>query len=257
MRIDLTDVRKRFGGVEALAGVSLEVASGDRVALVGPNGSGKSTLVRAVMGMVHCEGVVRLDGLDTFTHRTRLAARMAYVPQTAPQLGATVGEVVRAVASLRGLAPHEIGRVAEELALDVGEVRRRPVRALSGGMKQKLLIALALAAPVSLFVMDEPTASLDAHTRETFFRLFRDRADGATLLLSSHRLDEVQRLVDRVVALEEGRIVLDAHVEASAVTRRLEGRGGHGDQGAHGEHGTRSGDRDAAGDSSPEREATP
>ncbi len=209
----MSEVRKSFDGVEALRGISLEVASGERVALVGPNGSGKSTLVRAVTGMLRCEGEVRLDGQDPFAQRVRLAARMACVPQTAPQLGATVGEVVRAVARLRGLDRADIEIVADRLELEVDAVARRPVRALSGGTKQKLLIALALAAPVSLLIMDEPTASLDARTRESFFRLFEERAQGATLLLSSHRLDEVRRLVERVVGLEDGRVALDAHVD--------------------------------------------
>lgn len=212
MRVELSEVRKSFDGVEALRGVSLTVAPGERVALVGPNGSGKSTLVRAVMGMLRCGGEVRLDGQDPFTHRARLAARMACVPQTAPQLGAAVGEVVRAVARLRGLDPVDIRSTSDRLELDLNAIARRPVRALSGGMKQKLLIALAFAAPVSLLIMDEPTASLDAHTRESFFSLFEERADDATLLLSSHRLDEVQRLVERVVGLDDGRVSSDEHV---------------------------------------------
>ncbi len=223
MRVVLKDVRKRFDGVQALAGVSLDIAAGERVALVGPNGSGKSTLVRAVMGIVRCDGVVLVDEADPFEHRTRLAARLAYVPQTAPQLGATVGEVTRAVSTLRGLDPAEMRHSAEVMELDLDALRRRPVRELSGGMKQKLLITLALAAPVSLLIMDEPTASLDAGAREAFFRLFHEQAKGATLLLSSHRLDEVRRLVDRVVALEEGSVVLDGHVSSQEVAERLHG----------------------------------
>lgn len=221
MRVELKDVAKRFGGVSALDGVSLDVASGERVALVGPNGSGKSTLVRAVMGIVRCEGVVRLAGEDPFRHRMRLTTQLAYVPQSAPRLGATVGEVTRAIASLRRLDVADIRDVAAKSDLDLEGLRRRPVRALSGGMKQKLLIALALAAPVSLYIMDEPTASLDQGGRDAFFRLFDERAAGATLLLCSHRLDEVRRLVDRVVVLEEGRLVLDAAVTSPEVAERL------------------------------------
>lgn len=222
MRIELEDVTKRFGGIRALDGVSLDIASGDRLALVGPNGSGKSTLVRAILGILHCDGAIRLDGLDPFRHRTLLATRLAYVPQTAPQLGATVAEVTRAVATLRGLATADITRTAAGIDLDLEALARRPVRALSGGTKQKLLISLAFAAPVSLLIMDEPTASLDGEAREAFFRLFEERADGATLLLCSHRLDEVRRLVGRVAALDEGRVVLDAPVSAPEVTVRLQ-----------------------------------
>lgn len=221
MQVVLKDVSKRFADVRALDRVSLAIAPGERVALVGPNGSGKSTLVRAIMGIVHCDGAVRLDDMDPFQHRTRLASQLAYVPQTAPQIGATVGELTRVVATLRGLDAEAMHETAAQIGLDLNALRRRPVRALSGGMKQKLLISLALAAPVSFLIMDEPTASLDHHAREAFFRLFEERAGGATLLLSSHRLDEVRRLVDRVVALEDGRIALDAPISTPEVAERL------------------------------------
>jgi ABC-2 type transport system ATP-binding protein len=223
MRVELKDVSKHFGGVPALTGISLEIASGERVALVGPNGSGKSTLVRAVMGMLRCEGSVRVDGEDPFAHRTRLASRLAYVPQTAPQLGATVGEVARAVTALRGLDMAEMYETAHAIDLDLRALRRRPVRELSGGMRQKLLISLALATPASLLIMDEPTASLDHEGRDAFYRVFHERAAGATLLLCSHRLDDLRRLVDRVVVMEGGRVVRDAPVTAPEVAERLNG----------------------------------
>jgi ABC-2 type transport system ATP-binding protein len=139
---------------------------------------------------------------------------MAYVPQAAPLLGASVGDIVESVAALRRIDAADIREVARRLRLDIDTVRSRPVRSLSGGMKQKLLVALAFAAPVSLYVMDEPTASLEAAAREAFFELFAERSVGATLLLSSHRLDEIERLVERVVALEDGRVVSDEPVSA-------------------------------------------
>lgn len=223
MQIELTDVRKSFDGVHALDGVTLRVEAGERVALVGSNGSGKSTLARALMGMLRCEGSIRVDGKDPFTQRSELADRVAYVPQMQPQLRATVGDVARAVERLRGLEPGRIRVVAAQLGLDLDEVHRRPVSALSGGMKQKLINALALAEPVSLLIMDEPTTSLDARTRKAFFGLFQEASPGATMVLSSHRLDEVRRLVDRVVVLESGRVTLDAPTDAPAVARRMNG----------------------------------
>lgn len=209
MNIELQGVSKRYGEVSALDRIDLTIAPGERVGLIGPNGSGKSTLVRAIMGIVRCEGLVSLDGLDPFADRTRLAGRVSCVPQAAPQLGATVGDVVAAVAALRRLDVGDIRETARAMGLDVQAVRGRPVRALSGGTRQKLLIALALAGPMSLLILDEPTASLDAGSREAFFRLSQARIGSGTLLLSSHRLEEVRRLVDRVVALEDGRVVLD------------------------------------------------
>jgi ABC-2 type transport system ATP-binding protein len=209
VRIEARGVTKRYGRVRALDGVGFELPAGSRVALVGPNGSGKSTLNRILMGLVACEGHVRLDGRCPFRERVALAQALAYVPQIAPQLGAPVADVVRAVAHVRGLPREAIERVARELELDLGAVARTPFRSLSGGTKQKLLIALALSARASLLILDEPTGSLDARARERFFALFEALAADATLVLCSHRLDEIRPLVDHVLRLEEGRIAYD------------------------------------------------
>lgn len=209
MRIEAAGVRKRFGRVRALDGVDLAIAPGRRVALVGPNGSGKSTLNRILMGLVACEGTVRVDGRCPFRERVAVARRLAYVPQVAPQLAAPVGEVVRAIARVRGLDADAVADVAGALELDLAAVAARPFRSLSGGTRQKLLIALAFASPASLLILDEPTASLDASARERFFELFERLDAGITLVLCSHRLEEIRPLVDHVLLLEEGRIVYD------------------------------------------------
>ena len=214
MRIELSGVRKRFGAAEVLRGIDLVVPAGRRVALIGPNGSGKSTLLRSLLGLVACEGQVRLDGRSPFEDRVEVARRLAYVPQVAPQLSAPVEDVVDLVARTRELAPADIARVAARLELDVAALRGRPFRALSGGMKQKLLIALALASPASLLVMDEPTASLDAGARERFFTLCEELGPGRTLVLCSHRLEELRHLSEHVVSLEEGRVAYDGPADA-------------------------------------------
>lgn len=222
MRIQLKNVSKRFGALVALDDVTLTIPAGARVALAGPNGSGKSTLVRAVVGLTPCRGVT-VDGIDPFVDRLSIASRIAYVPQVAPLVGAAVGELVEVVAALRRITPREIRQVAAALGLPIDLVDRRPLRALSGGMKQKLLVALALAAPVSLVVLDEPTASLDASARSVFFDLCRERLSGATVLISSHRPDEVAELADRVVTLSDGRIE-DDEPAAAWSARRSAGR---------------------------------
>lgn len=213
MRVEARSLRKSYGRIEALRGVDLDVAPSRRVALIGPNGSGKSTLIRALLGLVDCEGEVRLDGVSPWKDRLTTARRTAYVPQTAPQLAAPVGELVHAVASVRGMAEDDIAAVASRLGLDVAAVRKQAFRSLSGGMKQKLLIALALASRADLMVMDEPTASLDVATRDRFFELYDELAPQATLVLCSHRLEEIQHMVDDVVALSEGRV---AHAGSAA-----------------------------------------
>lgn len=204
MHIELRRVTKRFARATALVDIDLTIASGARVALLGPNGSGKSTLTRAIMGLISHDGELLVDG-QPMNHRTAIASRLAYVPQIAPQLGASVDEVIGVVADLRGFTRHAVVSIAGELGLDIDLVRRRAVRSLSGGMRQKLLIALALATPAELLILDEPTASLDAAARVHFLdRVAQKR--GVTIILCSHRLDELRALVDHVVALDDGRV---------------------------------------------------
>lgn len=222
MRVEFVGVQKRFGRVAALRDVTLDLPAGSRTALIGPNGSGKSTLVRSLMGMLVFDGTIRIDGNDADEERTRLAARIAYVPQIAPRLAAPVREVVAAIARLRRIAVDAVAQVANELDLDLEQIGRRPFRALSGGQRQKVLAALALASAADLLVLDEPTASMDPKSRLAFFRLVEQLPPSTTVLLCSHRLDEIRRLVDRVVVLDEGRLAwqgpardyLEQHAEA-------------------------------------------
>ncbi len=200
MRIDLEHVDKRFAKVQALKDVTLGIPSGAKVALIGPNGSGKTTLIRALMGLVEHRGQVRLGGDKR---------DIAYVPQIAPHMAATVGELVRAICELRGMPREAVETAARRLDLPLATLAKREFRALSGGSKQKLLIALALAARPRLLILDEPTASLDADARGRFLSLQKELAGDATLILCSHRLEEIRSLVDHVIALEDGIVVYD------------------------------------------------
>jgi len=221
MRVEVEGLSRRFGEVRALEGVSFELPAGSRVALVGPNGSGKSTLNRVLAGLLAYRGRVVLDGVPVRPRSHDLAARIAYLPQVAPQLGAPVRELVRAMCTLRGVDPCAVAERASALGLDLAEVERRPLRGLSGGMRQKLLLALALAVPASLRILDEPTGSLDPATRQRFFRALEATGPGATLLLCSHRLEEVRSLVDHVLVLQDGRLVHDGPVAAFLEARTV------------------------------------
>ncbi|MHB1424503.1 MAG: ABC transporter ATP-binding protein [Gemmataceae bacterium] len=221
MDIAVRNLVKTFGSIKALDGVSLSIPSGRKAALIGPNGSGKSTLTRILMGMLAYQGEVRLDGLSPFEQRVRLARRMAYVPQSAPQLAASVADIVRAVARIRAVDERRIAVTASQLDLDLGVLADRPIRSLSAGMKQKLLIALALSSRADLLILDEPTASLDVSARARFFSLFAEMTGAATLVLCSHRLEEIQHLVNHVIALDNGRVVFDGPVGAFLQTRAV------------------------------------
>jgi len=206
VQVELRNVTKRFGSVLALRDVSLLVPSGQKVALVGPNGSGKSTLIRAIMGMVAVEGEVLLNGRAPFHDPLRLANQIAYVPQNPPSLSASTSELVHTVSLLRGLKESAVQVMASSLNLNLGEVWNRPVRELSGGTKEKLMLALAVAAKPSLLILDEPTASLDTASRLRFFELFEQFTVDVTVILCSHRFEEVRQLARRVVVLEAGQI---------------------------------------------------
>jgi ABC-2 type transport system ATP-binding protein len=205
MRVELRGVGKRFDRVVALRDVTATIPAGARVALIGPNGSGKTTLTRIIMGLLGYEGEARVDGKEPVRDRAAIARRLAYVPQIAPQTSAPVGELVRAVCGARAIDVAKVGRIAARMDLELPAVARRPFRGLSGGTRQKVLLALALASDASLLILDEPTASLDVRARQSFFALFEELAGAATLLLCSHRLEEIRRLVDRVLVLEDGR----------------------------------------------------
>ena len=209
MRAELRNVTKRFGAVAALRDVSIDLPAGSRTALIGPNGAGKSTLTRILMGMLACTGEVLLDGRSPYRDRAELAHRLAYVPQVAPLLGATVGELVRTVAQLRRIPVERFADSARGFGIELSQVRGRPLRGLSGGMRQKLLLALALSTDASLFLLDEPTASLDVASRRRFFERVADLPEAPTIVLSSHRLEEIRHLVDRVLVLDAGSVTFD------------------------------------------------
>ena len=210
--IHIADVTKAFKGVSILSGVELDVQPGERIALVGPNGAGKTTLIRCLLGQYRHGGVVEILGESPRSERTHVLGRVGFVPQLPPPLRMPVGQLIRFAARLCGADPKAIEADAERLGLLVPPIRRQAFAKLSGGQKQKLLIAIALRPGTEVLVMDEPAANLDPAARRTLFELLAERRDGTTMVISSHRLDEVAGLVERVVELDRGGIVLDDRV---------------------------------------------
>lgn len=205
--IEILCVSKSFGRVRALREVDLTIAPGERVAFVGSNGSGKTTLLRALLGLLRFSGQIKIHGLDVSRDPANALARVAYIPQVAPPIEASVHEVVLAHATLRGIERHAINSRAIRLGLDLDEHRRTRFRDLSGGMRQKLLASLALAANADVLVCDEPTANLDVSARAAFFEQVAERPHAGISIFCSHRLEEVEDFVDRVVELREGALV--------------------------------------------------
>lgn len=216
IRID--SVSKRFGRAAAVDGVSLNIPAGDSVALWGVNGAGKTTLIRCVLGLLRFSGTIEVGGHDV--RRRGKSARMliGYVPQELgfyDDLG--VAEAVRFFARLKGLTVSSTDDVLAGVGL-TGHAGKR-IRELSGGMKQRLALAIAMLGDPPVLVLDEVTASLDACGREEFVSLLsRLSGSGRTMLFASHRVEEVATLARRVVVLERGRIRSECDAAAFAGT---------------------------------------
>ncbi len=192
------------------------------MALVGSNGAGKTTLIRCLLGEYTYQGEVAIDGEAPREHRQSVLSKIGFVPQLPPPLRMPVGQLVRFAASLCKADPERMNAVADELGFDARRYRHHPFFKLSGGQKQKLLIAIALGRDSELLVMDEPAANLDPDARHQLFRLLAEKQDKAAMLISSHRLDEVASLVNRVIEMDQGRIILDDEVADSVdMTSRL------------------------------------
>ena len=207
--IEIEGLTKSFGAAKVLDGLTLAAPSGQRIALVGSNGAGKTSLFRCLLGEYTYAGRIGVGGLDPRRDRAALLRTIGFVPQIAPRLEMPVGAFVRYVAEVSGTTVAAIERVAEVLGLALAPIRNRAFVRLSGGMKQKLMIALALGRPTRLLILDEPAANLDPAARAAFFGLLAERERSTAMIVSSHRIDEIAPLVDRVVELESGRIVLD------------------------------------------------
>ena len=199
---------RRFGRVVAVSALDLEVRPGETLALIGPNGSGKSTTLKASLGLVRpSEGRVTVAGEDVATAGRSARARLGYLPQrlSFPE-GCRAREVLQFFARLRGVPLSECDALLDRVGLlDAAE---RVADGFSGGMKQRLGLAVALLGSPDALVLDEPTAALDPTGSLMVRDLIADiRAEGTTVLLSSHDLGEVAALADRVAIFMAGRLV--------------------------------------------------
>ena len=210
--IRFDSVAKAFKRVRVLDGINLEIGLGERVALIGSNGAGKTTLIRCLLGEYTHDGSVTIEGRSPRRERTTVLGDIGFVPQLPPPLKMPVGQLIGFAAAVCGTDPKRIIDLAGRLGLDSAPIMDRQFIRLSGGMKQKLLIAMALGRSARVLVMDEPAANLDPEARKMFFELLAERAESATMLISSHRLNEVSSLVNRVIELDMGKVVLDDRV---------------------------------------------
>ncbi len=205
--ISVSGLVKTFGRTRALDGLDLDVRAGEVHGFLGPNGSGKSTTIRVLLGLLRKDaGTVRLLGGDPWRDAVLLHRRLAYVPGDVT-LWPTIsgGEVIDLLGRLRGgMDPRRRAELLERFDLDP----RKKARTYSKGNRQKVALVAALASDAELLVLDEPTSGLDPIMEATFQSCISDvRADGRTVLLSSHILAEAEALCDRVSIIRHGRTV--------------------------------------------------
>ena len=208
----LQGARKRYGAVEALAGVDLELRGGELLALLGPNGAGKTTAIGLLLGLVRADaGAVRLFGDDPQQIGARrnigVMLQDASLPPTLK-----VGELLRLTASYY---PHPRG-VAESAELaGVADLLSRPYAKLSGGQQRRVQFAIALCGRPRLLFLDEPTVGMDLQARQKLWSAIRALvAEGCGVVLTTHYLEEAEALADRVCVLARGRIISEGSVDA-------------------------------------------
>lgn len=209
----LKEVTKTYGAVHAVGPVDLAVESGSVTALLGGNGAGKTTTIAMIMGLVlPSSGAVRVLGHDMLRERHKVLARMNFEsPYVDIPMRLTVRQNLEVFARLYGVARPRARVEALAEALELNEFLDRKAGKLSAGQKTRVSLAKALVNAPDLLLLDEPTASLDPDTADWIrARLMRYRDDrGATILLASHNMGEVERMADRVVMMKQGRIVDD------------------------------------------------
>ena len=207
LSLEISDLTKRFGKLTALDNISLNVNEGEVFGYIGPNGAGKTTTIRVLLGILQAtEGRAKVFGMDAWKEAVEIHRRIAYVPGEVnlwPNL--TGGEVIDLFVSLRGKSDRAR---REKLLKDYELDPAKKCRTYSKGNRQKVALVAAFASEADLFILDEPTSGLDPLMEQVFQAcVFEKKAAGKGIFLSSHILQEVERLCDRVGIIREGKLV--------------------------------------------------
>lgn len=211
--IQVKNLTKKFSSHISLDKVDIEFNKNEYIALMGPNGAGKTTLIRSILGYYHpSEGEVLINGLNPIKDRTKVLEYISFVPQLPPPIKLSLSELIQYIEASSNVDKELIMHYANEMRLDIKENLNKSFFKLSGGMKQKMLIAISLAKKSNIIIYDEPTANLDPKARDDFYRLLKQNEDDKILLFVTHRLDEVKDIVNRQVYMDLGKIISDERV---------------------------------------------
>ncbi len=213
MLVVAKNVTKKFMGTKVLNNVTFNIQSGDRIAMMGPNGAGKTTIVRAMLGFYHIDkGEIKVGGFDPVKERVKVLKNISFIPQLPPPVKLSIDELLSFIAKSSGVDKNKIVEESLKMDLDIKQHFSKPFFKLSGGMKQKLLIAIALSKKSNLLIFDEPTANLDPKGRDNFYKLLEQIDPSCSTLFITHRLDEIEKLVNRKIYMDLGEIVEDEKI---------------------------------------------
>ncbi|MGW6060190.1 ABC transporter ATP-binding protein [Streptomyces sp. NPDC055189] len=229
--VQVTGLVKRYGKKTAVDGLDLRVRAGTVTAVLGPNGAGKTTTIEICEGYRKPDaGTVRVLGLDPVREAGALRPRIGVMLQSGGVYsGARADEMLRHMAKLHA-HPLDVGALIERLGLE--SCGRTTYRRLSGGQQQRLALAMAVVGRPELVFLDEPTAGLDPQARRATWDLVRDlRADGVSVILTTHHMDEAEQLADEVAIIDAGKVIAEGTPEAlcrggAENTLRFSGRPG-------------------------------
>jgi ABC-2 type transport system ATP-binding protein len=220
--IDVLDVTKSYGAVEALRGVSFHVEAGQIVGLLGPNGAGKTTILKILTGYLQADsGSVTINSLDVLTQAREVQAQIGYLPETAPLYPElSVQAYLALMADLREIpAAEQTARLSEAIYdTELADHLTRPIGQLSKGYRQRVGLAQAILHRPRILILDEPTIGLDPTQIQVIRRLIRRLAEHSTILFSTHILSEVEALCDRVIILLNGKVRADARLAELSAT---------------------------------------
>ena len=211
--IKVNNLTKKFGSHISLDSVNVEFNKNDYIALMGANGAGKTTLIRSILGYYHpTSGDVSINGLDPIKQRVKVLKNISFVPQLPPPIKLSLKELMQYVSISAKVDKELMMHYANEMKLDIDANLNKSFFKLSGGMKQKMLIAISLAKKSNIIIYDEPTANLDPKARDDFYRLLKQNEDDKILLFVTHRLEEVKELVNRQIYMDLGKVVSDEKI---------------------------------------------
>lgn len=212
--IEVKNLTKNFSSHISLDNVNIEFKKNEYIALMGPNGAGKTTLIRSILGYYHPNnGEVLINGLNPIKDRIKVLEHISFVPQLPPPIKLSLNELMQYIQASSNVNKELIMHYANEMKLDIAANLNKSFFKLSGGMKQKMLIAISLAKKSNIIIYDEPTANLDPKARDDFYRLLEQNEDDKVLLFVTHRLDEIKDIVNRQVYMDLGKIVSDEIVK--------------------------------------------